>query len=183
LTHANSRNRFISAWNMLHQAGSFELAAYEYLRQLASGNGSTRAALTGGILRTVPVPLPRTLDEQREIVEILDALDRRISLHQRKRIVLEELFKALLHKLMTGEIRVADLDRSVFGNTSGCCPLRRPHQVARAGLAHAGIGQDVHLAHRREADPRTKGSVSQCGTVILVVDRTELEGVNFATSL
>jgi hypothetical protein len=118
LTHANSRNRFISAWNMLHQAGSFELAAYEYLRQLASGNGSTRAALTGGILRTVPVPLPSTLDEQREIVEILDALDRRISLHQRKRIVLEELFKALLHKLMTGEIRVADLDRSVFGNTS-----------------------------------------------------------------
>jgi type I restriction enzyme S subunit len=28
--------------------------------------------------------------------------------------VLDELFKSLLHKLMTGEIRVADLDLSAF---------------------------------------------------------------------
>ena len=33
--------------------------------------------------------------------------------------VLEELFKALLHKLMTGEIRVEELDISVLlGNTT-----------------------------------------------------------------
>jgi type I restriction enzyme, S subunit len=32
-------------------------------------------------------------------------------------VVLEVLFKALLHKLMTGEIRVADLDLSVLGQT------------------------------------------------------------------
>lgn len=56
--------------------------------------------------------------EQREIVEILDAIDRKIALHQRKRAVLEDLFKALLHKLMTGEIRVADLDLSVLGKAS-----------------------------------------------------------------
>lgn len=85
---------------------------YEYLRQLASGNGSTRAALTAGILRSVPIPVPPTLDEQREIVAILDAIDRKIDLHRRKRAVLDELFKALLHKLMTGEIRVSDLDLS-----------------------------------------------------------------------
>jgi len=90
---------------------------YDYLRQLASGNGSTRAALTGGILRNVPVPLPSTVDEQREIVEILDAIDRKISLHQRKRAVLEDLFKAMLHKLMTGEIQVADLDLSALTKT------------------------------------------------------------------
>ena len=29
--------------------------------------------------------------------------------------MLEDLFKALLHKLMTGEIRVADLDLSALG--------------------------------------------------------------------
>ena len=30
------------------------------------------------------------------------------------RAVLEELFKALLHKLMTGEIRVRELDSSII---------------------------------------------------------------------
>jgi type I restriction enzyme S subunit len=54
------------------------------------------------------------MDEQREIVEILDAIDRKIDLHKRKRAVLEELFRTLLHKLMTGEIDVNDLDLSAL---------------------------------------------------------------------
>ncbi len=87
---------------------------YEALRQIASGNGSTRAALTAGNLRPFPIPLPPKLEEQREIVAVLDAIDRKIDLHKRKRAVLEELFKSLLHKLMTGEIRVADLDLSAL---------------------------------------------------------------------
>ena len=56
------------------------------------------------------LPLPPTLSEQREIVAVLDAIDHKIDLHRRKRAVLEELFKALLHKLMTGEIRVGELE-------------------------------------------------------------------------
>lgn len=91
---------------------------YEYLRQLASGNGSTRAALTAGILRSVLIPFPPTLDEQREIAAALDAIDRKIDLHRRKRAVLDDLFRALLHKLMTGEIRVADLDLSALAARS-----------------------------------------------------------------
>lgn len=101
---------------------SYLEAQYDYLRQLASGNGSTRAALTGGILKTIPVPLPSTLDEQREIVAILDTIDRKIDLHKRKRAVLDELFKALLHKLMTGEIRVADLDLSAIRPAASPAP-------------------------------------------------------------
>lgn len=53
-------------------------------------------------------------EEQRNITFILDAIDRKINLHQRKLAVLDELFKALLHKLMTGELRIADLDLSVL---------------------------------------------------------------------
>ena len=53
-----------------------------------------------------------SVDEQREIVAVLDAIDRKIDLHQRKRAVLEELFKALLHRLMTEEIQVEDLELS-----------------------------------------------------------------------
>jgi type I restriction enzyme S subunit len=66
------------------------------------------------ILSEMCLPMPPTIDEQREIVAILDAIDRKIDLHRRKRAVLDELFKALLHKLMTGEIRVADLDLSAL---------------------------------------------------------------------
>jgi type I restriction enzyme S subunit len=60
------------------------------------------------------LPVPTDMDEQQEIVTILDAIDRKIDLHQRKRAVLEDLFKALLHKLMTGEIAVDDLDLSAL---------------------------------------------------------------------
>ncbi|WP_232287878.1 restriction endonuclease subunit S [Verminephrobacter eiseniae] len=56
-------------------------------------------------------------DEQTEIAAILDTLDRKIALHRQKRAVLEELFKSLLHKLMTGAIRVADLDLSALTPT------------------------------------------------------------------
>lgn len=87
---------------------------YDHLRQVGAGGGSTKGALTCGFLRSMPIPLPPTLDEQHEIVAILDAIDRKIDLHRRKRAVLDELFKALLHKLMTGEIRVADLDLSAL---------------------------------------------------------------------
>lgn len=56
-------------------------------------------------------------DEQIEIAAILDALDRKIALHRQKRAVLEDLFQSLLHKLMTGDIRVADLDLSALTQT------------------------------------------------------------------
>ena len=68
------------------------------------------------------IPLPPTLREQREIVSILDAIDRKINLHQRKRAVLDELFKVLLHELMTGEIQVAELDLSGLVNASSKSP-------------------------------------------------------------
>lgn len=57
------------------------------------------------------VRFPRApIDEQREIVAILDAIDRTITLYKEKRIVLEALYKSLLQKLMTGEVRVDDLN-------------------------------------------------------------------------
>ena len=86
---------------------------YEYLRQVGAGGGSTKGALTCGFLRGMNMPLP-SLEEQHEIVAILDAIDRKVGLHRRKRALLEELFKTLLHELMTGEIRVAELDLSAL---------------------------------------------------------------------
>ena len=70
--------------------------------------------LNTGTIDALPLPLPPTLEEQREIVAILDAIDCKIDLHRRKRAVLDDLFKALLPKLMTGEIRVGELNLSAL---------------------------------------------------------------------
>lgn len=82
------------------------------IKKLAS-RAVGQANINASKLRTVLLPLP-SIDEQREIVAVLNAIDKKIDLHRRKRAVLDELFKALLHKLMTGEIRVADLDLSAL---------------------------------------------------------------------
>ena len=82
----------------------------EEIKKLAS-RAVGQANINTTKLRTVLFPLP-AIDEQQKIVSVLDVIDRKIDLHRRKRAVLEELFKALLHKLMTGEIRVEELDLS-----------------------------------------------------------------------
>lgn len=88
---------------------------YEAIRALAHGGQQQNLNLE--TVRNLPVGYPHAKEEQNKIVAILDAIDRKIDLHKRKRAVLEELFKSLLHKLMTGEIRVADLDLSALGST------------------------------------------------------------------
>ena len=68
-------------------------------------------------IETFMVPCPAESAEAEEIVGILDGIQCKIDLHLRKRAVLDDLFKALLHKLITGEIRVADLDLSPLTET------------------------------------------------------------------
>jgi type I restriction enzyme S subunit len=82
---------------------------YHELRGVAQGGGSTKGALTCGFLKSYLVPSPKG-DEQNEIVSILTKLETKISVHERKRTTLQELFKTLLHQLMTGQIRVHNLD-------------------------------------------------------------------------
>lgn len=93
---------------------------YEAIRSLAHGGQQQNLNLE--IVRDLPLAYPRAEDEQRKIVVILDALDRKIALHRQKRAVLEELFQSLLHKLMTGDIRVADLDLSALQPASEGVP-------------------------------------------------------------
>jgi type I restriction enzyme S subunit len=65
-------------------------------------------------LEPLLVPMPQAIDEQRDIVAVLDAIDRKHDLHNRKRVVLDDLFSSLLHDLTTGDVRVADLDQSTL---------------------------------------------------------------------
>lgn len=86
--------------------------------------------LNTGTIDSLPLPLPPTVDEQREIVAVLDAIDRKIDLHRRKRAVLDELFKALLHKLMTGEIRASNLDLSALSSDPAPAAKQTPEVAA-----------------------------------------------------
>ena len=81
--------------------------------QLGAG-GSQQPNISAAKIGLIKVPVPKDPIEQCEIAQILNAIDRKIDLHKRKKAVLEELFKSLLHKLMTGEIRVSDLDLSIL---------------------------------------------------------------------
>jgi len=77
-------------------------------RAIAASDGKFN--LNTAAIDSFLLPLPPTLNEQRDIVAILHAIDRKIDLHRRKRAVLEELFDTLLHKLMSGEIRMRSID-------------------------------------------------------------------------
>ena len=95
----------------------FLTSRYEAIRSLA--HGGQQQNLNLDIVRKIDVPVPSTTDEQQEIVDVLDALDRKIDVHRRKGDVLDQLFKSLLHKLMTGEVSVADLDLSALPKLEG----------------------------------------------------------------
>ena len=82
---------------------------YEELQAVGRAGGSTKAALTCAFLRDFLIPFP-SKDEQRDIAAALTTVDRKLAHHQKKRAALNDLFQTLLHKLMTGEIRVANID-------------------------------------------------------------------------
>jgi type I restriction enzyme S subunit len=57
----------------------------------------------------VQFPLP-PLHTQQKIASILSTVDKKIEAEENKKIALDELFKSLLHNLMTGKIRVNHLE-------------------------------------------------------------------------
>lgn len=97
------------------------------IKKLAS-RAVGQANINASKLRSILCPLP-SLDEQHEIVAILDIMDRKIDLHRRKQAALDDLFKALLRKLMTGEIRTTDLNLSAL-----------PRESSKSDLTHARNG-------------------------------------------
>lgn len=81
--------------------------SYERLRSLA--HGGQQQNLNAELIKSFSLPKPGE-DEQREISRILQTLDRKIALHEKKRAALQDLFQTLLHQLMTARIRVHELD-------------------------------------------------------------------------
>ena len=85
------------------------------VRKLIAGKmeGATgRQRVPVNLLRKFMIPFP-LLTEQQEMTELFLTIDQKSDLHTAKKTALQDLFKTMLNKLMTGEIRVKDLDIDV----------------------------------------------------------------------
>lgn len=82
---------------------------YDQLRSVAHGSGSTKGALTCSYLKSLEVPLPGKV-EQEQIMQVFAQLEQKVRNAEGKRNALEDLFRTLLHELMTGKVRVGELD-------------------------------------------------------------------------
>jgi len=81
-----------------------------YWKQIHSHKGGRlKQGINIPILSNILIPLPR-LNIQNKIVRNLMPIDQKIQVEQNKKKALEELFKSLLNNLMTGKIRVNNLD-------------------------------------------------------------------------
>ncbi len=125
--HRCVANKFLFWWLTYLRVNGF----FTSQRNVSSINSVYNASLSA----TIPVCVPDD-EQQREIVAILDAIDRKIDLQRKKRAVLDELFKALLHKLITGDIRVADLDLSALASRGPGPACRRGRGVCMAARSH-----------------------------------------------
>ncbi len=88
----------------------------EFIEKLAKLEaGASYPAVTDRQIKEQLIPVPRE-EEQKEIIHILGAIDSKFNLHSAKKSALQDLFKTTLNKLMSGEIRVKDLEIDVADN-------------------------------------------------------------------
>ena len=81
------------------------------LRMLAT-RGVSQSNINATKLRGFRIPLP-LLAEQQETARILLSVDKKIETEEKRRESLQTLFKTMLHLLMTGQVRVKELEGQV----------------------------------------------------------------------
>lgn len=80
---------------------------YENLRLL--GHGANQRNMNAALIRSSPLSYPQP-EEQIAIVNMLQSHDEKRCFHERKRTQLQDLFRTLLHELMTAKTRVNHLN-------------------------------------------------------------------------
>ena len=126
-----SRRRKITSTEFIPLRASSRTVVPEYLyylcwsnyvmrkaQELVSGSTPSRQRVDVRAFLSLPVPLP-PLSEQREIVRILQSADKKLQAEEARKQALEELFKTLLHNLMTGKIRAKDVVLPNVGEGKG----------------------------------------------------------------
>ena len=87
------------------------------LMQIGTSAHGTRR-LSSSSVEELAVGLP-PLAEQVRIAETMTAVDRKIDTEESRKQALEALFNSLLHNLMTGKVRVGDLEYEEIWSTRG----------------------------------------------------------------
>ncbi len=105
-----TRPHFVRAWL---EEGFVNRGVYE-----GAGNRTTIPNLSRSRLAGLAVPDP-PVHEQVEIVAMIGAIENKLENSRRKCSLLEQLFRTLLHDLMTGRIRADELELSKLGNYAG----------------------------------------------------------------
>jgi len=82
---------------------------YENLRKL--GHGANQRNMNAALIRGFPLSFPKH-DEQTSVVAVFATLDAKRGHHERKKAQLQDLFRTLLHELMTAKTRVHEEDFS-----------------------------------------------------------------------
>ena len=82
---------------------------FEHLNFNQYSNKMGQPLITQGIIEKVKFGLP-TETEQNEIANIFTTVDSKIEFHQKKFYLLKDLFKTLLHQLLTAQIRVHEIE-------------------------------------------------------------------------
>ncbi|MCP5410101.1 MAG: restriction endonuclease subunit S [Chromatiaceae bacterium] len=77
--------------------------------------GAIMPNLNNTVMRRLPVFYP-DLDTQIEIINVISSLSNKTKAASRKRVIIQDLFRTLLHELMTAKRRVHDLDIPIFSS-------------------------------------------------------------------
>ena len=74
--------------------------------------------LSKGRFSTIIIPLPKSIEDQKNIAKPLLALDAKIEIAEKKAVTLQALFRTLLHELMTAKTRVHGLESGEMERTT-----------------------------------------------------------------
>lgn len=100
-----------------------EFLAYQILTERvqkifeAQKRGATIKGITREDMKDIGLAIPKTRTEQEEVANSLMVFDKKLQLHQTKKQTLTALFRSMLHQLMTGQIRVKDMEFSTVSIT------------------------------------------------------------------